>query len=66
MLKGKLDTSTKSKDDTNCDVDLEITENGRNESKIIVERFQDYFNSLTKHMSYEDKKIILNGILSDT
>ena len=25
-----------------------------------------YFNSLTKHISYEDKKVVLNGILSDT
>ena len=25
----------------------------------------EYFNSLAKHISYEDKKVILNGILSD-
>ena len=35
---GKLDTSIKSKDNTNCKVDVEIIENGRNETKIIGER----------------------------
>ena len=34
MLKSKQKTSTKGKDSVNCVVDLNVNENGRNETKI--------------------------------
>ena len=64
MLKDKVDTSTKGKDTIGCVVDLNITENRRNETKIIERKIVQYFNSQTKQINYEDKKVILNRILS--
>ena len=65
MLKDKLDISTKGKDNIGYDVDLNIIENGRNETKIRQRKIVEYFNSLTKHINFEDKKVIVNGILID-
>ena len=45
--------------------DLNITENGRNETKIIARKIVEYFNSSTKHTGYEDEKVALDGVLSD-
>ena len=57
MLKGKLDTSTKEYRSNGCVVDL------NNITKIIKRKIVEYFNCLTKQISYEKKKVILNGIL---
>ena len=65
LINDKLDASTKWKDNIDCVVDLNITENGRNETKLIETRIVEFFNIVTKHISYEDRKVILNGILSD-
>ena len=65
MLKGKLDTSTKGKDTIGCVVDLNITKNRRNATKIIERKIVQYFNNQTKQIIYEDKKVTLNIILSD-
>ena len=35
MLKDNVDTSTKGKESVGCDVDLNMTENGSNETRII-------------------------------
>ena len=64
-LKDKKDTSPKGKDSIGCDVDLNAIENGSNETTIIERKVVDYFNVLTKHISNEDKKVILYGILND-
>ena len=57
MFKGKLDTSTKEYRSNGCVVDL------NNITKIIKRKIVEYFNCLTKQISYEKKKVILNGIL---
>ena len=46
-----------------CVVDLNITKNERNEIKIIARKIVEYFNSWTKYINYEDKKVMLDGIL---
>ena len=48
-----------------CDVDLNTTKNGSNDTTIIERKVVDNFNVLTKHMSNKDKKVILNEILND-
>ena len=65
MLKSKLDTSSKGKDSTSCDTDLNVIENGRNETKIIARKIVEYFNSLSKHTDYQEKKVMLNENLND-
>ena len=65
MLKDKLDISTKGKDNIGYDVDLNIIENGRNETKIIARKIVEYFNSLSKHTDYQEKKVMLNENLND-
>ena len=45
MLKNKQNTSTKGKDTIGCVVDLNITENRRNETKIIERKIVQYFKS---------------------
>ena len=47
MLKDNVDTSTKDKDSIGCDVDMNITKNGSNETTIIERKVVDYFNVLT-------------------
>ena len=65
MLKNKKDTSIKGKDSIGCDVDLNTTEMGSNETTIIERKVVDYFNVLTKHINNEDMKVIFSGILND-
>ena len=40
---------------------MNITKNGRNETKIIERKIVEYFNSRTKQMSYEDRNVIEGG-----
>ena len=44
MLKDKKDTFTKGKDSIGCDIGLNTTKNGSNETTIIERKVVDYVN----------------------
>ena len=67
MLKGKLEnTLTKDNGTIGCAISVNnMSEDGGHKTNITVRKIVEYFNSLSKHTDYQEKKVMLNENLND-